>query len=249
MTEQQAQAGRGFQLILYLCQAVGVALVGLTLLWTLHYRGGFAWRSDIKLEFNWHVLLMTVGMVYLGGNANLIYRFMRDYGKKELKLTHTIMHALILPMVTIGLIAAFDGHNFNDPPRPNLYSFHSWIGLLTVILYCSQFLVGFFSFMYPGVAGSLRSFLMPYHVLSGFVIFIMSACAVLTGIRGKKYDDPTGEGFLPNIIGILVLVFTILVGYLLQESSYKRQSQPGNAVLLSDRGPEAAGSQMNVVPL
>ena len=45
---------------------MAVVLVGI---WTGHHLGGFAWQSDPKHEFNWHPLLMTLGMIYLYGNG------------------------------------------------------------------------------------------------------------------------------------------------------------------------------------
>lgn len=222
MPDHIGQALKGFSPLFILSQVVGIATVVLVFIWTVLIRGGFAWRSDLKLEFNWHILLLTVGMVYLGGNVNLVYRALRTSSKQGLKLTHAYMHGAILLMVLVGMVAAFDAHNLANPPKANLYSLHSWVGLLTVILYASQFVVGFFSFLYPGVAGSLRTVLMPYHVFSGVVIFIMSSCSVLTGIKGRK-EGVHGQGdFLPNFIGLLVILYTILIGYLLCEPGYKR---------------------------
>ncbi|KAI5753769.1 hypothetical protein M8J77_003205 [Diaphorina citri] len=239
MAGHQVEDLRGFNPIFYFSQAVGAAIVVLVSIWTIHHRGGFAWRSNPGLEFNWHPLLMTIGLVYLGGNVNLIYRSLRNYGKKGLKLSHACLHGVILILVLFGLVAAFDSHNFAVPPKPNLYTLHSWIGLLTVILYCSQYVVGFISFMYPGIADALRGVLMPYHVFCGVSIFIMSSCAVLTGLLEKaiftlsKDYASSGEGFLMNFIGLLVILYTILIGYLLHKPSYKRYPRPEDGVLLA----------------
>lgn len=60
---------KGFMGVLILTQVIGLIAVILVAVWTVHYKGGFAWRSDPGLEFNWHPLLMTVGMIFLFANC------------------------------------------------------------------------------------------------------------------------------------------------------------------------------------
>ena len=36
-----------------------------------NYRHGFTWRDNPKLEFNWHPLLMTIGLIFLYGNGKI----------------------------------------------------------------------------------------------------------------------------------------------------------------------------------
>ena len=43
--------------------------VVLTGIWMGHFRGGMSWSSDPHLEFNWHPMLMVLGLVYLYGNG------------------------------------------------------------------------------------------------------------------------------------------------------------------------------------
>ena len=52
-----------------LFQITGFMAVVLMGIWTGHHLGGFAWQKNPGLEFNWHPLLMTIGMIYLYGNG------------------------------------------------------------------------------------------------------------------------------------------------------------------------------------
>jgi cytochrome b-561 len=61
----------GFSLLFGLAEGVGAVVVILVAIWVGNYRGGFAWNSDPKLEFNWHPLLMTLSMVFLYGNGKI----------------------------------------------------------------------------------------------------------------------------------------------------------------------------------
>lgn len=69
----QSQSLDGFIPLLSLTEAVGALLVILVLVWTTYFRGGFSWRSTPAFEFNWHPLLMTIGLVFLYANG-IVYR-------------------------------------------------------------------------------------------------------------------------------------------------------------------------------
>lgn len=165
---ESSHSMEGFIPLLSLHEACGALLILLVTIWTSYYRNGFSWRSNPQLEFNWHPLLMTIGLVFLYANgiifridfyfiimniyiyvyyiwecvfhslAMLIYRTQRNVRKRRLKLTHAGMMLFIILLTVIALIAVFDSHNLDSPPRPNMYTLHSWIGLTTVILFCCQ---------------------------------------------------------------------------------------------------------------
>lgn len=78
-------------------------------------------------------------------SAILLYRLCRCLKHIYAKLAHTLFHALTIPCVAIGFLAVYDSHNLANPPIPNFYSLHSWLGLVTMGLFVLQFVFGFFT--------------------------------------------------------------------------------------------------------
>lgn len=211
--------------------SLGVGLISLVLFWVLHNRGGFAWHSDIKKQFNWHPFLMILGMVFLYSQSMLIFRTGRAIQKKKLKILHASIHLLAFICSVIGLKAVFDSHNLEEPPIANLYTMHSWIGLITVICFSIQFLSGFISFLFPGLSSTIRKTLLPIHVLFGTNIFIMALISFLTGLTekavftlGKTYSQFPSEAFVLNFIALIGVFYGLLVLNLVNESTYKRSA-------------------------
>jgi len=70
----------------------------------------------------------------------LVFRLCRGCSKMPLKIIHGIIQATSLIFAAVGLAAAFNYHNSMKPPLANMFSLHSWIGLITVILFGIQVL-------------------------------------------------------------------------------------------------------------
>ncbi|XP_065560681.1 transmembrane ascorbate-dependent reductase CYB561-like isoform X2 [Artemia franciscana] len=215
-----------------------VVLLGV---WLVSFRGGFAWQSDIAHEFNWHPLLMTLGLIVLYGNGMVVYRLMRYQRKKKLKLIHASMMILAFIFAVIGLKAVFDSHNLKDPPVPNLYSLHSWVGITAVILFSMQWIFGFTSFLFPGVTQPLRVAYLPIHVYFGVAIFILATAASLMGLLEKAIFSlkdnysTSSEGILMNCIGMMIVIFGFLTTMLVTKPQWRRQVVPEDELLLGDR--------------
>ena len=76
----------------------------------------------------------------------LVFRIFRSCRMIYLKVIHAIIQAAALILVGVGLKAVFDSHdNWKEPgPIPHMYSLHSWLGLITVILFGLQVILPIF---------------------------------------------------------------------------------------------------------
>ena len=77
-------------------------------------------------------------MIHPTFSGILTYRLFKDGPKPILKIVHAVIMITVFMLTVIALIAVFDFHNLNLKPIPNMYSVHSWMGLLTVILFSFQ---------------------------------------------------------------------------------------------------------------
>ncbi|BES92133.1 cytochrome [Nesidiocoris tenuis] len=221
-------------------QVLGVLVVLLVAIWTGSMAGGFAWRSNPSLEFNWHPLLMVVGFVFLYGNSIMIYRGLRAMRKQKLKLIHAGLPVITLLCIIIAQVAVFDSHNLAKPPIPNLYSLHSWIGLGAIILYVLQWVIGLVVFLYPGASVAIRTRIMSWHVFSGLFIFSLVVIACVTGLLekaifklGNNYGALPSEGMMINFIGIFIILFALSVFYITTNPKFKRYPRPEDGALLT----------------
>uniref|UniRef100_UPI00359023C7 transmembrane ascorbate-dependent reductase CYB561-like n=1 Tax=Myxine glutinosa TaxID=7769 RepID=UPI00359023C7 len=210
-------------------QALGIGCVVLVGIWMGHYRGGFSWNRDV-LEFNVHPLCMILGMVFLYGDAIMVYRIFRQESKKCIKIVHAVVHLGALLTTIIGLVAVFHFHDAKS--IPNLYSLHSWLGLTTVVMFGLQWVIGFLIFLYPAGLAALRAWYLPLHTFFGLAIFILAIASSLTGMTEKllfvlsdTYHNMPVEAMLANSLGLLVVAFSVVVGYIVTRPEWKRPSQ------------------------
>jgi len=244
--DEVEQDTSGFLPLVGITEISGFMAVVLMGIWMGHFRKGFAWSENPDLQFNWHPLLMTLGMIYLYGNGILLYRVFRHERKKKLKLAHAIIMISSFLLTVIGLKAVFDSHNLkkdadgNPAPIANLYSLHSWMGIIAVILFAFQWLAGFITFLFPGLASHLRASYMPIHTSFGILIFVLGCATALLGITEKlifalkTYSKRDPEGVMANWIGVLIIVFGVLVVYLATNYKYKRMPRPEDEMLLNE---------------
>ncbi|XP_041829962.1 transmembrane ascorbate-dependent reductase CYB561 [Melanotaenia boesemani] len=211
-------------------QVLGLVSVVLTGVWMGHYRGGFAWDGSAQ-EFNLHPLCMVLGLIFLQGDAILVYRVFRNEAKKNVKLLHGIIHLLALIISIVGVVAVFDFHRAAN--IPDMYSLHSWCGLATLIMFSLQWVMGLLFFLFPVASSWLRAMYLPIHVFCGLTLLVMAIGTSLLGITEKllfsissTYSQFAPEGVLANILGLLLVLFGLLLSYLITREEYKRPPNP-----------------------
>ncbi|NXX80718.1 CY561 protein, partial [Urocolius indicus] len=126
-----------------------------------------------------------------------------------------------------GIVAVFESHRAKGIPA--MYSLHSWCGMAAFLLYLLQWLLGCGFFLFPGASFSLRGRYKPHHVFLGISLFALSIGTSLLGITemllfniSDSYSHFVPEGLLANTLGVLLVAFGLVVGYVLTKDDWKR---------------------------
>lgn len=223
--------------------ALSLACVVCVCVWNSQWRGGFAWDGSGR-QFNWHPVLMVLGLVVLYGNGAVLYRVPLTWGQNKLpwKILHGSLMLLALILTVVALCAVFDFHNANN--IANLYSLHSWIGLAAAALFTFQWAAGAAGFFLPCSPPALRKLLKPVHTWMGSAILILSIAACISGINEKlffvlkgtspgnpPYSALPHEAVLGNALGVLIVAFGLVVFKILSNPLWQRpESSPEDLV-------------------
>lgn len=238
-TENQHEKLANFRLLYLILQMIGITVIILMASWVFIFLGGVSWSSTPSIQFNWHPLLMTIGMVFLYGNSILIYRGLRYTPKRSLKLYHATLFGIIFVLILVAGTAVYQSHVLNNPPIPNFYSLHSWVGIVAMLLFVLQWTGGFVSFLYPQVRAPLKEAIMPFHIYFGLTGYVLAVAAALLGIsekvffHNKELASLPNEGVLVNSLALLIVGFAALVVFLATKPNYKRVPLPEDAILLT----------------
>uniref|UniRef100_A0A914UJ13 Cytochrome b561 domain-containing protein n=1 Tax=Plectus sambesii TaxID=2011161 RepID=A0A914UJ13_9BILA len=234
-----------------LSQIFGFLMLFFTGYWNGNYHGKFEWgpNSEEKdangnpLVFkggNWHyhATFMTYGLVFLQGEAILMYRLFRHERKIFSKFLHGLFHLFALVLFVFGLIAIVT--HKNNIGSKHMFSAHSWIGVSVIVGFMLQYICGFVSFGFPKVSPAVRAWYLPVHRAVGLVIFSVSCVQAVIGnvtetwilfFNTKKEPyfqecygllDCHGQGFIINFNLLFLILYAITVVYLTTSAKYKR---------------------------
>ncbi|MCO5588441.1 hypothetical protein L7F22_042397 [Adiantum nelumboides] len=201
----------------YVSHFFGLVAVLFVFVWTIYFRGGINFNSsNTNHIFNVHPALMLLGLVFLGGEAILAYKTVPG-DKATRKVVHLSLHFSGFALGIVGIIAAFKYHNLNS--IDNLYSLHSWFGLITIILFGLQWVVGFVTFFFPGLAQSSRTTILPWHVFFGLFVYGLVLTTSELGFLEKltflqqnsTIAKFSAEAIFVNVTGLIVVLFGLAV--------------------------------------
>lgn len=223
-------------LLVLLSELLGAGLCVMMGTWFGHFQAGYAWRDQPKVEFSYHPLFMTIGLMFLYGNGIIIYRIFPKIEKLYVKVGHTVIHMGAIVFSVVGLVAAFDSHNLRKKPIPNMYSLHSWVGIVVVAMFCLQWMLGLLAYLVPGrlVNVGLKKKYMPHHVFWGLALFGLSAATCLMGIVERtifqidriNYTIISQESILINSMGVIISAYAVVIVYIGIKAEYKRPAPP-----------------------
>ncbi|KAF3432065.1 hypothetical protein FNV43_RR26804 [Rhamnella rubrinervis] len=91
-----------------------------------------------------------------------------------------------------------------------MFSLHSWLGIITICALGLQWLLGFFTYWFPGAEKSTKATLKPWHTFAGMVTFLMGICTAEIGLAWISYYlDRSQEALIVNFTGLLIYLFAV----------------------------------------
>ena len=116
----------------------------------------YDWKTN---PFSYHPLMMTIGLVFCYGNGIILYRTFPKVSKYPVKLCHAFLLISSFVFAAVGLSAIIRSKELSK--GSHFLTYHSWIGLTTLILFVLQWICGFVSFLFPQLSLEIRQLYMP----------------------------------------------------------------------------------------
>ena len=175
--------------------------------WFICYKEGLGLDVNSTL-FNYHPLLMTLGLFLFPIHAMLAYRFV-----PKSKLIQKIIHSSLM---FIGLVIAVGGLIIVEVCLANgkqyhFWSLHSWCGVITIAIYIMQFVVALVSFFLP-IRPEWKGKVLVIHKYTGILLIFLPMTTILLGASQLTYTaDATGEAILGRFVGVCVIILAVLI--------------------------------------
>ncbi|QCD89483.1 probable ascorbate-specific transmembrane electron transporter 1 [Vigna unguiculata] len=132
--------------------------------------------------------------------------------RRSVKVVHLLLHLVALVAGVLGITAIFNSKK--EAHLPDMYTLHSWLGISAICLFGLQYIMGFFSYFFPGAEMSTRASLMPWHRFLGMAIFFLAVAIAETGL--VQYFQflhlfRSQEALIVNSTALLLFLYALFV--------------------------------------
>ncbi|XP_075680271.1 uncharacterized protein LOC113793911 [Dermatophagoides pteronyssinus] len=219
-----------FWLCLVIVEILGIILLVCSILWMIQI-GGFGFGDNI---FNFHPVCMTLGMIVCNANGILTYRAAKNWSYKQQKTLHLILQSFAIVISWIGVASAYIFHYHKN--IPHFYSLHSWLGITALVGVTVSVITSFLTFYYPKASAVYCKLTLPFHIFGGITNIALSAGICTIGITEKaifslnndpdpnqRYSSLPSIAILLNMFGIVLVIFTILVVWMVTKPEFKHK--------------------------
>ena len=189
--DQVDRAFARFQVWAMTVAQVFAAISVLLVLYWAHLMGGLSWETP-KEAFNWHPVMMVLCFAIMTISM-VSFRLKCMPSRSWAKRVHYMGWLVAALCAAVALVAVFYSRNFSETGfGANMYSLHSWMGALVILLYLGQLVVGAMTFLGYSPAwwtriirGAHTSTILSIHYLVGPVIYYGTMATILLGFQEK----------------------------------------------------------------
>ncbi|XP_020268603.1 LOW QUALITY PROTEIN: probable transmembrane ascorbate ferrireductase 4 [Asparagus officinalis] len=187
--------------IMVLVRASGLLVAVLLLIWAFGFRASFLPHSNSgdssdtsqmgHLYSALHPLLMVIGFILLSGEAILAHKWLSAWSRSTRKSVHLCLQGAALGFGLFGIWVKFKGR---IGILANFYSLHSWMGLLCLVLFASQWTLGFLRLWHRPENRRTRTTMLPWHAFVGLYTYGLAVITAETGLLEKLTFLQTRRG-------------------------------------------------------
>ncbi|CAM9314981.1 unnamed protein product [Pylaiella littoralis] len=223
----------------------------MVVVWAAGYQDNDYFLGGLGLSgtalFNWHPVLMVAGLVVAYTHGILAYRAL-PMSRETNKVFHNAFMFTAVILVSLGLYAVFEYHN--EELYANLYSMHSWTGIVVVTLFYANYVGGFLNFFAGVTPAHTKAAYVPNHVFIGIFTYFGAAFTAIIGIQDKNSALGCGYDFtltepdynpaahywdiyagcrLSNGLGIVIILTCLFATYAVMDVHKLKGPNSGNA--------------------
>jgi len=178
--------------------------------WLNHYLGGYS--SSGNQLFSWHPTLMILAFIISMSQGILMYRIYPGSHDSQ-KFLHVLFQFISLILSVAGVIVIFKNHEYKG--APDMYSVHSYLGLVAIIITGLQFIFGLTILYFPGGSPTTRKSYMPQHRFFGIAAYVSALAAMCAGFFDLQRLNFAGGNYTPQVVWANVLtLFCVSIGLL-----------------------------------